>query len=178
MNACSSISYNNMHDRKRIEKFMKENSLDSSFKKYWYKGMAVHHSGLLPSEKETVEMLFANNLIKILFATETMAMGLNMPAKSVVFLCHSRKLKTTEMLQMRRGLDIEGKVYVNYEKLNSEELKKIIYGKLVPLASAFRLTFNQILMHIKSNFQAHEYMQRRSCTCSDWRRIALKSLTC
>ena len=49
------------------------------------RGIGVHHGGLLPILKEMVEILFSRNLIKILFATETFAMGVNMPARSVVF---------------------------------------------------------------------------------------------
>ena len=49
------------------------------------RGVAVHHSGLLPVLKEVVELLFQENLVKLLFATETFAMGLNMPAKTVIF---------------------------------------------------------------------------------------------
>ena len=49
------------------------------------RGIGVHHGGLLPILKETVEILFAENLLKILFATETFAMGLNMPARTVLF---------------------------------------------------------------------------------------------
>lgn len=86
LNASSSISYNNLDKKKNIEDFLLKNKIDSPFKKYWFKGQAVHHSGLLPVEKECVEILFRKNLIKVLFATETMAMGLNLPAKSVVFL--------------------------------------------------------------------------------------------
>jgi antiviral helicase SKI2 len=49
------------------------------------RGFAVHHSGILPIIKEVVEMLFQQGLVKILFATETFAMGVNMPARTVVF---------------------------------------------------------------------------------------------
>jgi antiviral helicase SKI2 len=49
------------------------------------RGIGVHHGGLLPILKEMVEILFSRNLIKVLFATETFAMGVNMPARSVVF---------------------------------------------------------------------------------------------
>ena len=54
------------------------------------KGIAVHHGDLLPIAKEVVEILFSDGLIKVLFATETFAMGVNMPAKTVVF-CGLRK---------------------------------------------------------------------------------------
>lgn len=49
------------------------------------RGIAIHHSGLLPFLKEVVELLFQEGLIKILFATETFSMGLNMPARTVIF---------------------------------------------------------------------------------------------
>jgi len=49
------------------------------------RGIAVHHGDLLPIAKEIVEILFADGLIKVLFATETFAMGVNMPAKTVIF---------------------------------------------------------------------------------------------
>ena len=49
------------------------------------RGIAVHHYGILPILKESVELLFAKGLIKLLFATETFAMGVNMPARSVLF---------------------------------------------------------------------------------------------
>lgn len=49
------------------------------------RGIGVHHAGLLPLAKEVVEMLFGRGLVKILFATETFAMGVNMPARCVVF---------------------------------------------------------------------------------------------
>lgn len=50
------------------------------------KGIAVHHGDLLPIAKEIVEILFADGLIKVLFATETFAMGVNMPAKTVIYI--------------------------------------------------------------------------------------------
>lgn len=49
------------------------------------RGIGIHHSGLLPILKETIEILFSEGLIKALFATETFALGLNMPARTVVF---------------------------------------------------------------------------------------------
>lgn len=49
------------------------------------KGIAVHHSGLIPTIKELIELLFTLDLIKIIFVTETFAMGLNLPAKTVLF---------------------------------------------------------------------------------------------
>jgi antiviral helicase SKI2 len=54
-------------------------------KKILKKGLALHHGDLLPIMKEIVEILFTNGLVKVLLATETFAMGVNMPAKSVIF---------------------------------------------------------------------------------------------
>lgn len=89
------------------------------------RGINTHHSGLLPILKEAVEMLFSDGCIKVLFATETFAMGVNMPAKSVVFSDKRkpegsgkfRDLHPGEYTQMagragRRGLDVTGTVLI------------------------------------------------------------------
>ena len=84
------------------------------------KGIGIHHGGLLPILKETIEILFSENLIKCLFATETFAMGVNMPAKTVIFTAHRkfdgkdfRPISGGEYIQMsgragRRGMDPKG----------------------------------------------------------------------
>ena len=88
------------------------------------RGIGVHHGGLLPIVKEMVEILFARGWIKVLFATETFAMGVNMPARTVVFNdlgkhdgTNKRDLLPGEFTQMagragRRGLDPVGTVIV------------------------------------------------------------------
>ena len=91
--------------------------------KYWRKGIAMHHSGLIPIFKEIIEILYSQNLIKILFATETFAVGVNMPTKTAVFTGITkydnnggfRFLRAHEYKQMsgragRRGLDPIGYV--------------------------------------------------------------------
>ena len=61
------------------------------------RGVGIHHGGLLPIIKETIEILFQEGLLKILFATETFAMGINMPAKTCISLrCGSSTAKRTE----------------------------------------------------------------------------------
>ena len=97
------------------------------------RGFAVHHSGILPILKEVVELLFQQGLVKILFATETFAMGVNMPARTVVFDAITkhdgnslRLLNTGEYIQMagragRRGLDTTGTVIVLAKGLNLPE---------------------------------------------------------
>lgn len=84
------------------------------------RGIGIHHGGLLPILKETIEILFSEGLIKALFATETFAMGLNMPARTVLFTgmrkfdgSEYRWLTSGEYIQMsgragRRGLDDKG----------------------------------------------------------------------
>lgn len=88
------------------------------------RGIGVHHGGLLPLLKECVELLFSRSIVKVLFATETFAMGVNMPARSVVFngfRKHDgkafRDLHPGEYTQMagragRRGLDSVGTVII------------------------------------------------------------------
>jgi ATP-dependent RNA helicase DOB1 len=84
------------------------------------KGIGIHHGGLLPLLKEVVELLFQEGLLKVLFSTETFSMGLNMPARTVVFTSikkwdgeKSRWITGGEYIQMsgragRRGLDKKG----------------------------------------------------------------------
>lgn len=68
------------------------------------RGIGIHHGGLLPILKETIEILFGEGLLKALCATETFAMGLNMPARTVVFTS-SQKFDGTSGRAGRRGLD-------------------------------------------------------------------------
>jgi superfamily II RNA helicase len=85
------------------------------------KGIAFHHSGLMPVLKEIIEILFGRGLVKLLFATETFAVGINMPTKTVIFTAFQkhdgnlRMLRTDEYIQMagragRRGKDTQGLV--------------------------------------------------------------------
>lgn len=122
------------------------------------RGIAVHHSGLLPIIKELVEILFQEGLVKALFATETFAMGLNMPAKTVVFTSvkkwdgdSHRFIGSGEYIQMsgragRRGKDDRGIVIIMIdEQMEMNTLKDMISGKPAPLVSTFRLSYYTIL---------------------------------
>ncbi|CEP61622.1 SKI complex RNA helicase subunit SKI2 LALA0_S03e07052g [Lachancea lanzarotensis] len=123
------------------------------------RGIAVHHGGLLPIVKELIELLFAKGLIRILFATETFAMGLNLPTRTVVFSeiqKHDgnslRNLNPGEFTQMagragRRGLDKTGTVVVmSYTSpLEQASFKEVALGVPTKLQSQFRLTYNMIL---------------------------------
>nr|KYP67530.1 Superkiller viralicidic activity 2-like 2 [Cajanus cajan] len=122
------------------------------------RGIAVHHSGLLPVIKELVELLFQEGLVKALFATETFAMGLNMPAKTVVFTAvkkwdgdSHRYIGSGEYIQMsgragRRGKDERGICIIMIdEQMEMNNLKDMVLGKPAPLVSTFRLSYYSIL---------------------------------
>ncbi|XP_077550102.1 exosome RNA helicase Mtr4 isoform X1 [Haemaphysalis longicornis] len=139
------------------------------------RGIAVHHSGLLPILKETIEILFAEGLIKVLFATETFAMGLNMPARTVLFT-NARKfdgkdfrwVTSGEYIQMsgragRRGLDDRGIVILMIdEKMSPSAGKDIVKGLPDPINSAFHLTYNMVLNLMRVEEVNPEYILERS----------------
>jgi ATP-dependent RNA helicase DOB1 len=138
------------------------------------RGIGIHHSGLLPILKEVIEILFQEGLIKVLFATETFSIGLNMPAKTVVFTS-VRKFdgKTTrwvsggEYIQMsgragRRGLDDRGIVILMLdEKMEPAIAKGMVKGEADRLNSAFHLSYNMILNLMRVEGISPEYMLER-----------------
>jgi ATP-dependent RNA helicase HelY len=119
------------------------------------RGIAAHHAGLLPVFKETVEELFARGLVKVVFATETLALGINMPARSVVLeklvkwdgTAH-QPVTPGEYTQLtgragRRGIDVEGHaVVVDHQGLDPVALAGLASRRLYPLRSSFRPTYN------------------------------------
>lgn len=127
------------------------------------RGVGVHHSGLLPILKEIVELLFQENLVKCLFSTETFAMGLNMPAKTVVFTSltkwdgqMTRPLTSGEYIQMsgragRRGKDDKGfAMMLVDDKLTKTDCKEMLKGEASFLQSSFRLSYYTLLNLIRS----------------------------
>ncbi|CZT44064.1 probable ATP dependent RNA helicase [Rhynchosporium secalis] len=135
------------------------------------RGIGVHHSGLLPILKETIEILFQENLIKVLFATETFSIGLNMPAKTVVFTSvekfdgeKMRYLTPSEFVQMsgragRRGLDDRGIVIMMInDKMEPATAKDIVRGEQDKLNSAFYLGYNMILNLMRVEGISPEFM--------------------
>jgi len=119
------------------------------------RGIAAHHAGLLPLFKETVEELFSRGLVKVVFATETLALGINMPARSVVLdrltkwdgSAHS-DITPGEYTQLtgragRRGIDVEGHaVVVDHGGLDPVALAGLASRRTYPLRSSFRPTYN------------------------------------
>ena len=138
------------------------------------RGIGIHHSGLLPILKETIEILFQEGLIKVLFATETFSIGLNMPAKTVVFTnvrkfdgVALRWVSPSEFVQMsgragRRGLDDRGIVIMMIEeKMEPGVAKEIVRGEQDKLNSAFYLGYNMILNLMRVEGISPEYMLER-----------------
>ncbi|MCM8800934.1 MAG: DEAD/DEAH box helicase [Candidatus Omnitrophica bacterium] len=123
------------------------------------KGIGYHHAGMLPTLKEVIERLFTSRLLKVIFTTETFALGINMPSRSVIFDDlrkfygrYMRTLKTRDFYQMagragRRGLDKEGFVYcrINLKRISLEEIKQIIYGRPEEVKSQFNSCYATIL---------------------------------
>lgn len=135
------------------------------------RGIGIHHSGLLPILKETIEILFQEGLIKVLFATETFSIGLNMPAKTVVFTSvrkfdgkTQRWVTPSEFIQMsgragRRGLDDRGIVIMMInETMEPAVAKDIVRGEQDKLNSAFHLGYNMILNLIRIEGIKPEFM--------------------
>ncbi|KAF1955446.1 antiviral helicase [Byssothecium circinans] len=138
------------------------------------RGIGVHHSGLLPILKETIEILFQEGLIKVLFATETFSIGLNMPAKTVVFTSvrkfdgvSQRWVTPSEFIQMsgragRRGLDERGIVIMMInEAMEPAVAKEIVRGQQDNLNSAFHLGYNMILNLMRVEGISPEFMLER-----------------
>ncbi|KAF2759824.1 antiviral helicase [Pseudovirgaria hyperparasitica] len=138
------------------------------------RGIGVHHSGLLPILKETIEILFQEGLIKVLFATETFSIGLNMPAKTVVFTkvrkfdgVSERWVTPSEFIQMsgragRRGLDERGIVIMMIDsQMDPAVAKEVVRGEQDKLNSAFYLGYNMILNLMRVEGISPEFMLER-----------------
>ena len=130
------------------------------------RGIAFHHSGLVPMLKEIIEVLFGKGLIKVLFATETFAVGINMPTKTAVFvglkkyderLNSMRVLTNAEYLQMagragRRGLDTMGTViyFPDRDPIGIREMDDMVCGAKAPIDSRMEFGYEFILKTLQS----------------------------
>jgi len=155
--------------RKEIPENIKDMESVKQMRNFLPKGFAVHHAGILPKMKEIVEKLFAQGLIKVLFATETFAVGINMPARAVVLNSIKkydgfsvRYLSTKEYFQMagragRRGIDDFGRVIVIInrndlrQKGDYDELERITSKDVESIISRFSVSYNTTLNLIKNN---------------------------
>ncbi|WP_413173784.1 DEAD/DEAH box helicase [Anabaena azotica] len=140
-----------------------------------YRGVAAHHAGILPAWKVLVEELFQQGLIKVVFATETLAAGINMPARTTVISTLSKRtdnghrlLKASEFLQMsgragRRGMDLQG--YVVTLQTPFEGAKEAAYlatSPADPLVSQFTPSYGMVLNLLQTHTleQARELIER------------------
>ncbi|HEY4384936.1 MAG TPA: helicase-related protein, partial [Ktedonobacteraceae bacterium] len=122
------------------------------------RGLAFHHAGLLPGLKVLVETLFARGYLRAVFATDTLALGINMPARSVVVGSLSkfdgqemRLLTPNEYRQLtgragRRGMDVRGAAIIPYSPWEPfEDSFRRITGELLPVTSSFVIRYNSVL---------------------------------
>ena len=148
------------------------------------KGVAIHHAGILPVLREMVELLFEKGFIKLLIATETFAVGLNMPTKTVIFLGLSkfngqgmRLLFPHEYTQMagragRRGIDTVGHVIhcVNlFEMPLCSDYKHLLTGPPQTLVSKFKISFQMTLGMLGTGQDVLAFMEQ-SLLSSDIRK--------
>jgi superfamily II RNA helicase len=139
------------------------------------KGIAIHHAGIIPVLREMVELLFEKGFIRLLIATETFAVGLNMPTKTVIFAGLTkfngsvmRLLYPHEYTQMagragRRGLDMVGHVFhcVNlFELPTVVEYRHMLTGPPQKLTSKFKISFNLALSMLNAKADMVAFMEQ------------------
>ncbi len=122
-------------------------------------GVAYHHAGMLPTLKEAIERLFDAGLIRVLLATETFALGVNMPARAVAFGSllkfdgqKTTYLRTRDFMQMagragRRGMDSRGFVYaaVHPSEDRPSQVREVVAGEVEPVCSQFNLGYSTLM---------------------------------
>lgn len=137
------------------------------------KGIGIHHAGMLPVFREIIEMMYEQKYIKVLIATETFAIGLNMPTRTVIFNSlfkhdgnQMRLLQSHEFIQMagragRRNIDKIGHVILltnNYKPLCETEYNSLFHNKPKVISSKFRITYNLILNYLE-NFNKSDFVE-------------------
>jgi superfamily II RNA helicase len=139
-------------------------------------GIASHHAGLLPAHKLLVETLFQKGLLRVVFATETLAAGINMPARSTIISSISKRsddghrtLTASEFLQMsgragRRGMDTIGYVVVVSSPFDSpEEMARLASSPPDPLNSRFTPSYGMVLNLLQTvSLQEASYLVNKS----------------
>lgn len=131
------------------------------------RGIAAHHAGMLPTFKEVVEELFVRGLVKAVFATETLALGINMPARTVILEKlvkwngeQHADITPGEYTQLtgragRRGIDVEGHAVVLWQRgLDPEHLAGLAGTRTYPLRSSFKPSYN-MAVNLVDQFGRH-----------------------
>ncbi|MEE9416069.1 MAG: DEAD/DEAH box helicase [Acidimicrobiales bacterium] len=139
------------------------------------RGVASHHAGMVPAFKETVELCFVAGLVKAVFATETLAMGINMPAKTVVLDKltkftgeHHEALTPGQYTQLtgragRRGIDPVGHAVVLWSPfVQFDQVARLVGSSSFPLYSSFRPSYNMAVNLVErvDEADAHELLRR------------------
>ena len=164
MEKCSGLGLNTRKEQEEIKAFIEEfiaenpHLYGNKHIEYLIQGVASHHAGLLPAWKNLVEKLFQKGFIKVVFATETLAAGINMPARSTVISSTSKRtdsghrmLTANEFLQMsgragRRGMDEVGYVTVVGTPFQTpEEVAELVLSDSNPLESKFSPSYSMVL---------------------------------
>lgn len=164
MEKCASLVLVTPEEQKRIKGIVDEYLAENPYLfknkhiEYILNGVASHHAGLLPGWKVLIEKLFQEGLIKVVFATETLAAGINMPARSTVISSISKRtdnghrtLTGSEFLQMsgragRRGMDEIGYVTVVGTAFQTpEEVAELVLSDANPLESRFAPSYSMVL---------------------------------
>ena len=164
MEKCVSLELVTKEEQEKIKAFIDEYIAENPYLynnkhiEYLMQGVASHHAGLLPSWKILVEKLFQQGLIKVVFATETLAAGINMPARSTVISSISKRtdsghrtLTPSEFLQMsgragRRGMDEVGYVTIVGTPFQSpQEVADLVLSDANPLESRFAPSYSMVL---------------------------------
>ena len=143
------------------------------------KGVAIHHSGIMPIFREMIELLFSKGYIKLLFATETFAVGINMPTKTVIFTGFDkfngsgmRMIYPHEYTQMagragRRGLDTIGHViHLNnmFQLPYTIDYEQMVNGNPQTLQSKFQISYNLILNFLQYNNNILDFASKSMCS--------------
>ena len=164
MEKCAGLELVSKAERAQIRQFIDDYIAENPYLynnkhiEYLLCGVASHHAGLLPSWKLLVEKLFQKGLIKVVFATETLAAGINMPARSTVICSTSKRtdsghrmLTASEFLQMsgragRRGMDEVGYVTIVGTPFQTpEEVAELVLSNANPLESRFSPSYSMVL---------------------------------
>ncbi len=164
MEKCAGLCLTTPDEQKEIKRIVDDYIAENPYLynnkhlEYILCGVASHHAGLLPGWKVLVEKLFQKGLIKVVFATETLAAGINMPARSTVISAVSKRtdsghrmLTPSEFLQMsgragRRGMDEIGYVTIIGTAFQSpEEVAQLVTSEANPLESRFSPTYSMVI---------------------------------
>ncbi len=190
LKSCFRLNLNSPEEERRADAIIAEMTEDQQYVcdhphlAFLRQGIASHHAGLLPGLKLLVEKLFQENLIKVVFATETLAAGINMPARTTVITSLSkrtddghRQLHASEFLQMagragRRGMDTMGHVIVLGSPFDTpKDAAHVATSEPEALNSQFTPTYGMVLNLLqRGSLEAAQTLVRKSFGQFTWQR--------